>query len=665
MIHPTEAVYRSLFDDNPLPLWFLDLQSQRFLAVNEAAVQRYGYSREEFLSMALPDLCFPEDRTVFQAPQSSCGTQAPGVQGSSGIEYVRHRKKDGSPLFADAAHQPSTFEGCPAVFVSIHDVTERVLAEETLNRVGSVLSAEAERVRAEREARESHDRLIAITDAVPALISLIDKEGFYRFNNHAYEQWFDQPPSGVEGRHMREVLGEDAWKQVRPYLVRALAGERVDYESQLSYKHAGPRWVRVSYIPQRDAAGEVQSVVALVTDVTEQQARERTLNFLIDLNEALRQLHDPKEVMATSTRMLGDYLQVSRCAYAPMDEDGMGFSIEGDYSPHVPSSKGHYQISAFGRRAGTELRAGKTFVMNNIEEEPARENLTGFRYLRIAAIVCTGLVKGGQLVALMAVHQDAPRIWKQEEIALIEMVSERCWAHIEQVNTAMRLAERAREVQRLNERLTRAMRETHHRVKNNLQVVAGMIDMQMLEHEESRQVPLGGLERLATHVRILAVVHDILTKHLQEEEVDQRLSVKEVLERLLPLLKQSLTDESLHSEIEDLYLTGKQCTALALITNELVSNALKHGGNKVAVSFTRNLSAATLKVEDNGRGFPLDFDPIRSTNTGLQLVEGVAHTDLSGKVLYQNKEVGGARVLVTFPIALPESVMAGQPLTFR
>jgi PAS domain S-box-containing protein len=509
----------------------------------------------------------------------------------------------------------------------------------------------AERHEAERAATAAGDQLRAITDAVPALISYIDREGIYRLNNLAYEEWLRRPREEVTGRHMREVLGDEAWESARPYLDLAFRGVRVSYEGEMHYRDVPSRWISVTYAPQKDVDGRVQGVVALVNDIAEQKARERTLNFLVRLNDETRNLQEPKEVMAAATRLLGEHLGVSRCAYAPVEADNDHFVIEGDYNNGVPSIVGRYPLTSFGPKAYADLTAGRTYVVNDIDREaPPDMDLTAYRITKIQAVVCVSLVKGDRMVALMAVHQDTPRNWISDEIKLVEMVAERAWAHIEQVSSAKRLAERANEVEALNKRITRAMKETHHRVKNNLQVVAAMVDMQAMEHSNTRSVPLDELTRLGAHVRTLALVHDLLTKNVQEDEEDQRISSQAVLERLLPLLQQAADGRTLTSRIEEIEMTGKQCIALALVTNELVSNAVKHGRGEVDVTFARRGACAMLQVCDDGAGFPPGFDPVAAANTGLELVEGLARTDLHGQTRYENASDGGAQVTVIMPI---------------
>jgi len=134
-----------------------------------------------------------------------------------------------------------------------------------------------ERKHAEDAARRAEELLRNITDTVPALIAYADTDCRYLLNNRAYELWFGHPRSQITGRHMRDVLGDDAWSVIGPKVEAALAGQTVHYESQVVYKDAGLRWIDATYVPSHGAGGEVVGVVMLVNDITERKRAEESL----------------------------------------------------------------------------------------------------------------------------------------------------------------------------------------------------------------------------------------------------------------------------------------------------------------------------------------------------------------------------------------------------
>jgi PAS domain S-box-containing protein len=121
--------------------------------------------------------------------------------------------------------------------------------------------------------REREAQLGLVVDALPTLISYIDGDLRYGFNNQAYQRWFGIEPKALQGRSVAEVLGPDAFAAVEPAMRRALGGEAVQFESTLAYRAAGTRQVSIHYVPHR--VGEaVRGFFALVEDVTERRRAE-------------------------------------------------------------------------------------------------------------------------------------------------------------------------------------------------------------------------------------------------------------------------------------------------------------------------------------------------------------------------------------------------------
>src|SRR4029453_17017540 len=112
--------YAVLFESHPLPMWIVHVGTYRFLAVNNAAVLHYGYSREEFLSMSLLDIRPQEDVPEFKE-QFLKATSKPGPQ-TGGSR--RHLKKDGTVIFAEVCYSRIQYGDNSALLTVVFDVTE-------------------------------------------------------------------------------------------------------------------------------------------------------------------------------------------------------------------------------------------------------------------------------------------------------------------------------------------------------------------------------------------------------------------------------------------------------------------------------------------------------------------------------------------------------------
>ncbi len=150
-LRASEERYRLLFLSNPHPMWVYDLETLRFLAVNDAAVRHYGYAREEFLAMTIADIRPSEDLPRLFENVASV------TEGLDEAGCWRHRKKDGAVIDVEITSHTLDFDGRKAEVVLTNDVTDRRQAEQAL--------------------RESETRYRAIFDGVQDAILVESPDG--------------------------------------------------------------------------------------------------------------------------------------------------------------------------------------------------------------------------------------------------------------------------------------------------------------------------------------------------------------------------------------------------------------------------------------------------------------------------------------------------------
>ncbi len=136
----------------------------------------------------------------------------------------------------------------------------------------------------EEALRRSEAEIRMITDALPVLIGYVDRDERYRFNNRHYEKWFGQTPEFLYGKHLTEVIGEQAYNVRRPQIKDALAGKEVLFEASMPHRDGQLRQASMHYLPRRDGEGQVLGFFVLAQDVTERWRAEQSLR---ELNETL------------------------------------------------------------------------------------------------------------------------------------------------------------------------------------------------------------------------------------------------------------------------------------------------------------------------------------------------------------------------------------------
>jgi PAS domain S-box-containing protein len=174
-----------------------------------------------------------------------------------------------SERYLDFVYQP-VFDDAgkvTGIFVEGYDVTETYLAQQALRESEAAL-------------KQSREELQLLTDALPVLVSYLEAADGglrYSFVNRIYEAWFPRRREDIQGKLVSEVIGDEAYAAVKPWIDRALAGERVTFEQFMLYKDR-PRHIRAEYVPRIAEGGGVEGVYALVQDITEAKQAEAAVH---------------------------------------------------------------------------------------------------------------------------------------------------------------------------------------------------------------------------------------------------------------------------------------------------------------------------------------------------------------------------------------------------
>jgi PAS domain S-box-containing protein len=582
------------------------------------------------------------DRQWFKSKVGISGTET-----SRELSFCGHVVASGKPLVVTDAQQDPRFadnpyvtgdpnvrfyaglplateEGLVVGTLCVLDRTPRELSPEALQLLELVAAQAAAQLQLRRKDRhlsrerqrleESEARLRAVFEAMSEGVAVMDSDGVLTRLNYTAELILSRVQLNLDGQQY-DVLREDGSRfapedwPIRRALVSGEPSSGV--LMQLCSKDAPPAWIsvnaaRIAGVDSRPAA------IATFHDITERVKAEALLrrseaSFRAVVASApfgvfvvrQRLVHYVNEAVVRmfgyddAAELVGQpALSLVHASSAPHSEQRLRV-IEGGRTP-APG------VIECVRRDGSSFQVESTMVAVEFDGQPAH-------------------------------------------IALVRDVSEQLRAE-----EARQKAQDALQVS-LAEKET-LLQEVHHRVKNNLQVVASLINLQSRQVSDASARDV--LEATKQRVQAIALLHEGLYRSADLASVELGPYLRCLAGDLLRANADPTRDIAVVCEAAGLCTNMDSAVPLGLIVNELVSNALKHAfrgrsSGKITVQLERQRELAQLRVSDNGAGLPADFSFDRADSLGLRLVTNLAR-QLEGELTQTSH--GGVTWLLRFPL---------------
>lgn len=262
---PSEEKYRQLFDHNPHPMWVYDRNTLAFLDVNDSAIQLYGYSREEFLSMTILDIRPPEDVPALLA-------SLPTLKGRLDHEDLwRHRRKDGAVFQVEVSSHETTYDGKVARIVLAHDVTAKKEMEKAL--------------------RDSEEKYRLLTQNLPGVVYLCKNDEKYTMLhlNEEVEALTGYPKGEFLSGRMSfvDLFHPSEEKKIREEVDAAIAEKR-PFKLTYRVRHQSGEWKWVEDVGLAVFEdGRLLHLEGFCLDITERMLSESALKDAYHFNEEI------------------------------------------------------------------------------------------------------------------------------------------------------------------------------------------------------------------------------------------------------------------------------------------------------------------------------------------------------------------------------------------
>lgn len=393
----------------------------------------------------------------------------------------------------------------------------------------------------------------------------------------------------------------------------------------------------------RIAAAEARNVEAERRNLEDLQIADRDHTFQLELGDILHSSESVHGVLARSALRIAEYLGLDKCHFAEIDVDDAQVVVH-QYTPGKKKESDEIAPLASFEAAGLgELVKGTRYVITDLTKDPRTARLYESAYAprSIRAFIAIPLMRGGLCVAYFGAVSATPREWTQREVSLVQSVAERTWLWAEHLRSLhglraneqqlrelskyleARVDERTQDLVRAVDEREALLKEIHHRVKNNLQVISSMLNLQARRITDASLK--GVFEESQQRIQTIALVHERLYQSADLANIGFDDYLKSLVANVMSAQNAAARNVTATTEVEGVNLPIQAAIPCGLIVNELVTNSLKHAfpdgrAGTIAVTMKPAGDQVELRVVDDGVGLPTALDPANAKTLGLDLV---------------------------------------------
>jgi len=371
---------------------------------------------------------------------------------------------------------------------------------------------------------------------------------------------------------------------------------------------------------------------------------KESLHLLLDTIEGINRTMELKSLLAESMEATRIVMNSEASSLMLLDEDTGELFVSLPTGPVKEEIKG-MSIPKNQGVGGWVVENRRPFLSNNVEESDIfwGDLAEGFTTRNI---LCVPLIDKDENVmgVIQAINRRQNADFTPHDIPVFQALASHVTVAID----------RARQIEDLHSRLKEKevmLTETHHRIKNNLAAISGLIEMEMpsVKDEHATEV----LKTTYTRIQSMTKVHDLLCQKGLFRDIELGIYLKNLTEQI----EHTMGTEPAHVRIalkaENVRVSSNQALLCGLVLNELIVNIYKHAfedmpEGKITIDLFKDDDRAVLTVADNGKGLPEDFELNSGKSIGMWIID-VMLKKLEGKIEVDGED-DGTHFRISFPI---------------
>ena len=631
--------YEAIFERSIVGKAQADPQTGRFLKVNQALADLTGYSPEELSRMTFTDITHPDDR---QRDARSLQPDSNGKFDNWQIEK-RYLKKDGSVIWVLVASNRITFDdGRPDRTIAvIQDITEKKKFEENLRRHEKRLQ-------------------LALTASHAFAWSWDLKKNTLNFS--AYAKKLLKHPDGMSARSGWRIVHPEDVNSLRLTVEKAIA-EKSQY--QADYRVIVPDTKDIVWLHSRaqvecDAAGQPVYLYGIDTNITElKQAEAELMNsykrsdLLARVAQRLLSAENPQAIVEDLCRIVMEHIDCQCFFNYLVDMPGRRMALNAYAGIAAESAETIRKLDFGVAVCGCVARDGARMIAEHIDaSEDINTQLV--KSFGVKAYCCHPLSIEGKLLGTLSFGTRTRPAFTSDQVSLMKAVADHVALAMHRLQATKALRESEGRLRASLAEKEVLLKEIHHRVKNNMQVISSLVDLQAAEVKDEAMQAV--FKDIIFRVRSMAMVHEKLYQSEDLAHVEFADYTRSLLGYLWRTQGAAAPGVNLEMNLHPVYLPVDEAVPCGLMLNELFTNALKHAfvdreSGNVLVSLRSNAKKKViLSVGDDGIGLPPEIDIKKARSLGLRLVEMLAR-QLHASVEMHNDN--GTEFTVTFEVPEP------------
>ncbi|NMO08459.1 PAS domain S-box protein [Methanobacterium subterraneum] len=556
------------------------------LYVSPSCERISGYTPEEFIEepKLLVKIIHPDDKKLFLKHENDFNEMRVGGE----IEF-RIIRKDGEEIWIS--------HNCQPVFNEEGEFLGQRASNEDIN----------ERHLAIQQIEESEEQLRFITDNMSDVVGQINSEGIITYFSPSIKQFTGFNPSDVLGKGLSDLVHPDDQEIVSGVIQQAIITRQpVTIEYQVKKSDGSYLWVEALGKAVYDAEGNFESLVFNSRDITDRKNAEKELKHS---EEKYRHVVETAAEGITLFDRKGTVIETNLKTL-----ELLGFEKD-----EVVGRNLIQMIPSIKIDAKEVLGAFKDILMGKSLKKTEWGFINKKGHQKFAKVHYSPMKKEGKIIGIALILEDI---------------------------TELKLREKSLE-NSLDEKEV-LLREIHHRVKNNMQIISSLLNLQRsyVQEDETRNV----LKDSQSRVKSMAMIHEKLYMSRDLSHIN----FKDYTEKLVSDIFYTYgikkgTIEAIF-KVEDIEMNMETAIPLGLIINELVTNSLKFAfpemdEGSVTVEMKTSNGDHTLIIADNGIGVPENFNFKKTESLGLQLVNSLVH-QIDGEITLERSH--GTEFKITF-----------------